>query len=126
MNATLQAQRAYAPATAPLRTPKSLEYNAIARVTHKLKQGQDRMGQDFPSLVRALEQNRKLWQIFATEVASDQNGLPQALRAQIFSLAEFTFAHTRQVLNRKTDASDLIEINTAIMRGTSPSTRVTL
>lgn len=117
MNATLQAQRAYAPATAPLRTPKSLEYDAIARVTHRLKQAQERMGQDFPGLVGALEHNRKLWQIFATEVASDHNGLPQALRAQIFYLAEFTFAHTRQVLGRKADASDLIEINTAIMRG---------
>lgn len=117
MNAALQAKRAYAPATAPLRTPKSLEYDAIAHVTHRLKHAHDRKEYDFPGLVAALEQNRKLWQIFATEVASDGNRLPQALRAQIFYLAEFTFAHTRHVLGRKADASDLIEINTAIMRG---------
>lgn len=120
MNATLRAQRAYAPGNAPLRTPKSIEYDAIAKVTSGLKRADQAKDTDFPGLAQALEQNRKLWQIFAGEVASDKNTLPQGLRAQIFYLAEFTFAHTRKVLSRQEDASALVDINTAIMRGLKP------
>lgn len=120
MNATLQAQRAYASGTAPLRTPRNIEYDAVARVTHKLKRAWAERDKSFAALAQALEQNRKLWQIFASDVASENNGLPPDVRAQIFYLAEFTFAHTRKVLARHESVLDLVEINTAIMRGLKP------
>lgn len=122
MNARLKAQNAYAAGAAPIRTTKSLEYEVIARVTHKLKSASKSQQTDFPAFAKALDDNRRLWQIFASDVASDHNGLPAAVRAQIFYLAEFTFEHTRKVLSRKETANDLIEINTAILRGLKPGT----
>ena len=120
MNASLRAHRAYAADATPVRTPKSIEYEAVAHVTRKLTKAQALGDTGFPALAAALEQNRKLWQIFAMEVASRDNGLPQNLRAQIFYLAEFTFAHTRKVLARKENVTELIEVNTAILRGLKP------
>lgn len=120
MNASLRAHRAYAAGATPVRTPKSIEYDAVAHVTRKLRNAQAMGDSGFPALAAALEQNRKLWQIFAMEVASGDNGLPQTLRAQIFYLAEFTFAHTRKVLARTEPVTDLIDVNTAILRGLKP------
>lgn len=122
MNATLRAQSAYAAGAAPTRTAKSLEYETIARITHKLKVTAATREADFAAFAVALNDNRRLWRIFASDVSSDANGLPETLRAQIFSLAEFTFAHTRKVLARTEDITDLVEINTAIMRGLNPGT----
>jgi len=90
---------------------------AIAKVTADLRITADNQENDFPSFVKALEKNRKLWQIFAVDVSSTGNRLPPQLRAQIFYLAEFTFQHTKAVIARKADVSDLVEVNTSILRG---------
>lgn len=122
MNATLRAQNAYAAGAAPIKTAKSLEYEIIAKITHKLKAAAAERDTDFPAFVQALDDNRRLWRIFASDVSSKQNRLPAGLKAQIFYLAEFTFAQTREILARKCDAADLIEVNTAILRGLKPET----
>ncbi|RVV97953.1 flagellar biosynthesis regulatory protein FlaF [Mesobaculum littorinae] len=112
MNAYHQAQTAYAPATAPVRTDRSVEYEAIARITRHIKQADENR-----SLVTALHENRRLWTILAVDVAGNDNALPEALRAQLFYLAEFTFQHTSKVIAGKADRDVLIEINTAVMKG---------
>lgn len=119
MNAIDLAQRAYAPTTAPTRSDRSIEYEVIARVTHRLKKAVE-SGQ-FGKLVEALHENRKLWRTLALDVADDGNALPADLRARIFYLAEFTDQHTSQVLAKRATIVPLLEINTAILRGLKPA-----
>ncbi|MGC1497586.1 MAG: flagellar biosynthesis regulator FlaF [Sulfitobacter sp.] len=109
------AQRAYAPTSAPTRSPRSIEYDVIARITYRLKSAI--MKDKLPQLLEALHENRKLWRTLAIDVADVDNSLPKNLRARIFYLAEFTDHHTNEVIRKKTSAVPLLEINTAILRG---------
>ncbi|NRA98526.1 MAG: flagellar biosynthesis regulator FlaF [Rhodobacteraceae bacterium] len=116
MNATQLATSAYgAAATAPLRTPRSVEHDVLARITGRIQSAAKTS--NFPELAAALADNRRLWTLFATDVAEDDNDLPAQLRAQIFYLAEFTQHHTRRVLKKEASADVLIELNGAILRG---------
>jgi flagellar protein FlaF len=115
VNAFHLARTAYATA-APVRPPRSVEYDAFARVTERLKQGAGDHA-SFPGLVSALAENQHLWTILAADVADADNALPESLRARIFYLAEFTRAHTRKVLRRMATPDALVEINLAVMRG---------
>ncbi|MGB3177445.1 MAG: flagellar biosynthesis regulator FlaF [Albidovulum sp.] len=111
------AQTAYASAAVPTRTGRGTEYEIFARVTHRLKAAATGTGADFAATVRALHDNRTLWTALAADVAIATNELPQALRAQIFYLAEFTTQHTRKVLAGTAEPDVLIEINMSVMRG---------
>nr|WP_254899098.1 flagellar biosynthesis regulator FlaF [Thalassococcus arenae] len=111
------AQQAYAQATTPVRTHRSVEYDLLARATHRIKAAAQKGPAAFPQLVEALSDNRKLWTALAVDVANQENGLPQDLRARIFYLAEFVQHHTGRVLARKAGVRPLLEINAAVLRG---------
>jgi flagellar protein FlaF len=115
MNAYAMAQRAYAPTNAPTRSTRSIEYDVIARITSRLKAAITKGS--YPQLLEALHENRKLWRVLAVDVADEDNGLPDELRARLFYLAEFTDHHTRKVIRKEDNAVPLLEINTAILRG---------
>lgn len=120
MNVLMQAQTGYSATTQnQLRSPRAIEYAAVARVTARLKKAGSEGLDHFPELAAALDENRNLWRVLAMDVASDGNGLPASLRARLFYLYEFTDQHTTKVLERRADIEPLIEINTAIMRGLS-------
>jgi len=115
VNVLQQARTAYASSAAPIRTESGTEYDAFARVTHRLKTLNPKT--EFGAFVRALHENRQLWTLLAIDVADSANQLPQALRAQIFYLAEFTAKHTSDILSNGASHDPLVDINTAIMRG---------
>lgn len=117
MNALQMAKTAYASNKAPIRTPRGTEYETFARVTHQLKSAAALGTSGFIRLAEAVHTNRKLWTMLAADVAEPSNGLPEALRARIFYLAEFTTQHSRKVLRGDDTVDILIDINTAIMRG---------
>lgn len=117
MNAMNMAKTAYATNQAPIRTPRSTEYEAFARVTRRMKSAAELGRTGFSQLAAALHTNRQLWTMLAADVAEQGNALPQDLRARIFYLAEFTAQHTRKVLNGNDDVVVLLEINMAVMRG---------
>ena len=100
-----------------VRTARGAEYDTFARITSALKAAITSAEKNFAGLVAALHDNRRLWTIIAADVAEKDNGLPQALRAQIFYLAEFTMVHTSRVLGGNGSADVLVEVNTAVMRG---------
>ncbi|WP_425044832.1 flagellar biosynthesis regulator FlaF [Primorskyibacter sp. S87] len=115
MNAFSQVSAPYS--SASTRSPKSVEYDALAQITGRI-QSQDKKGQrGFKDLVSALHDNKKLWNIFAADVAHTNNPLPADLRARIFYLSEFTNHHTSKVLARQAGIQPLLEINIAVMRG---------
>lgn len=110
------AKTAYSTPQATVRTPRSIEYELLARVTARLNTALvEKM--PFAALVAALHDNRKLWRALAADLAEPGNALPQPLRAQLFYLAEFTRIHTGQVMKGAADTQVLIDINTAVMRG---------
>lgn len=117
MNAKMKAQRAYSAASAPTRTSKSIEYDALARITHRIKSAAQRGPTSFPVLVEALRDNQKIWDIFATEVADKDNPLPTELKARLFYLSEFTRHHTTKILNRSDSVDAIVEVNTSVLRG---------
>ena len=117
MNAQSQAMHAYSAASAPTKTPRNVEYEAVARVTHRLRSQALKGADGFPGLVKALYDNKTLWNLFAVDVADADNQFPRELKAQIFYLAEFTNHHTSKVLARQADVAPLLEINTAILNG---------
>ncbi len=117
MNAISQAQRAYSTASTPTRTVKDTEYDAVARITSRIRSSHAKGPAGFTALAEALHDNRKLWSIFAADVADIGNTLPTDLKARLFYLAEFTHHHTSKVLAREASVEPLLEINTAILRG---------
>ena len=116
MNAFSMAKTAYTNSNTPIRTARGTEYDAFARITHRLKVAA-KDDKKFNALATALYENNKLWSILAADVSDKDNTLPQELRGQIFYLYEFTAQHTRKVLNKKATIDALVDINTAVMRG---------
>ncbi len=129
MNATEHARRAYTANHAPVRTNRGSEYDAFAKVTQKLQSALLNPGRDIEEASKrirlkartaeAVDLNRRLWNLLAVDVLSDENLLPEETRASILSLNEFTRTHSRKVLREEADVRPLIEINAAIMRGLS-------
>ena len=111
------AKRAYGQAGSPTKSVGKLEYDVIARVTHKLKKAAMQGKRGFPLLAEAIHENRALWRILAIDVAGNDNGLPDQLRAQIVYLQEFTNHHSTKVLAGDANVRPLLEVNTAILRG---------
>lgn len=100
------------------RTPTT-EQGVIRKVTDDLRQASKHKQRDYPAFVQALDRNRKLWVMLASDVAEPGNALPAKLRAQIFYLAEFVIQHTRKVLQDAEHEAPLIEVNEIILlRGT--------
>lgn len=116
-HAAQQAPSPYARPDTAARTPRSMEYELLARATKLLTRAWSGRKQDFPGLASALNENLRLWSTLAADVAEPANGLPAALRAQLFYLYQFTSEHSRAVLADGGSVEVLIDINTAVMRG---------
>lgn len=114
---TYQSPIAYARRETPARSLRSIEYDLIAQVTHRLRTAWANRATDYPALVAALTDNQQLWSTLASDVALPNNGLPAPLRAQLFYLYEFTVQHSRAVQDRGASADVLTDINMAMLRG---------
>jgi flagellar protein FlaF len=114
---TFHSAISYARREAPTRSLRSVEYDLLAQVTQALRAAWANRTTDFPALVRAVTDNTQLWYTLAADVALPGNGLPQALRARLFYLYEFTARHSRAVLDDKASVEVLADINMAVMRG---------
>lgn len=116
MTATLLAQNAYAAGRTPVRTPRGTEYALFEIVTARLARAADPSA-PMTQRAAALHDNRQLWTTLATDVATDGNGLPQKLRAQLFYLAEFSLLKSSAALRDPSAITALIDVNRAVMRG---------
>lgn len=116
MTATQLAQSAYTAASAPVRTPRGSEYAAFERVTTRLTRARD-ANAPMSQRAAALNDNRQLWITLATDLATEGNGLPQGLRAQLFYLAEFSLLQSSNALRDPGAIQALIDVNKAVMRG---------
>jgi flagellar biosynthesis activator protein FlaF len=106
--------------------PRAGEYRTFAMVTRDLIQARDNGPvADFGAYMNALFRNRELWEILAVDCAGDGNGLPEAVRAQIISLALFVDRHTSAVCRDDASIEPLIDINRTIMDGLAAATAQT-
>jgi len=117
MNALFQSRVAYADLNDAVRTPRDTEYMAFARATRAMTDAIANRDTDFARVAQALTLNRRLWSLLAEDLTSAGNQLPDQLRGSLLGLAQFVMNHTEAVLNGTADASPLIDVNTAIMRG---------
>ena len=118
MSVAAHAHSTYGLNTKTLKTPRDIEYDVIARITGRLQAHlPHERGRTSPGLVSALNDNRRLWTAFATDLASADNAFPHDLKARLFFLAEFTLRHTGLVLRFFLNDDAPTEINTSVMRG---------
>ena len=114
---TFHSAISYAQREAPTRSLRAVEYDLLAQVTQRLRAAWADRATDAPALARAVTDNTRLWSTLASDVALPGNSLPQALRARLFYLYEFTAQHSRAVLDDKASVEVLVDINMAVMRG---------
>ncbi|MEX6726058.1 flagellar biosynthesis regulator FlaF [Parapedomonas caeni] len=97
-------------------SPRQTEYRLFAQVTGALIKARDTQATGAP-LVEALDWNRRMWSALSTDCGLPGNQLPQALRAQIISLALWVGRYSSEVARNKSDIDALIDVNKAIMEG---------
>ena len=109
--------QAYQSAATRSENPRETEYRVFATVTANLMKVKDSGRNDLAALSAAIQDNRRLWSIFALDCAHEDNGFDQAMRAQIISLALFVDRQCGAVLREGAEIESLIDINRSIMEG---------
>lgn len=117
MNVVERAREGYGRNAVPIKSHRAAEYEAIARISHRLRSAALTKDKNFAEYVSALHENKKLWTRLAIDVAHPDNALPQDLRARLFWLSEFTSKETKRLLKSEGDVSILIEVNAAVLHG---------
>lgn len=117
MNVAHHAQSLYHQAR-PLKSPRDLEYEVLARLTGRLQAALSATGPaSIAQRMTALHENRQFWTALALDLAHPGNALPADLRARLFYLAEFTLRTTDRLMAGQGEGEILVEINTIVMRG---------
>ncbi|MBO6796793.1 flagellar biosynthesis regulator FlaF [Maricaulis sp.] len=112
--------QAYQQAATRSEDPRSTEYRLFAQVTRALMEASQADKLEITKRAEALDWNRRMWSNFALDCSSEENQLPEQLRASIISLSLFVSKHTSVVMRGDDDFQTLIDINRTIMQGLSP------
>ena len=113
--------KAYQSAAQQAEAPRSVEYRLFADVTRALITASQAEATDIQGRMAALDWNRRLWSVLSTDCAQPQNGLPDAVRANIISLGMWVNRHTSAVMTAGETFEPLIEVNRNIMQGLAPA-----
>jgi len=108
--------QAYQKTQAAAENPSQTEYRLFAEVTRSLMEVRELAPPD-TKLAAALDWNRRLWSVLASDCGAEGNQLPQQLRAAIISLSIWVSKHSSQVMRGNEKVDDLININRTIMEG---------
>lgn len=109
--------QAYQKASARAENPREMEYRLFGQVTRALMAAAEVDVSDTATRIDALDWNRRLWSVLATDCADPANSLPVELRAQIISLSIWVNKHSSAVMRREEDFAPLIEVNRIMMQG---------
>jgi flagellar protein FlaF len=115
MNASAFAQTAYGLAAQGAKSERETEYQVFARVTGALTRARGTGA--MADVARAIHDNTRLWTALAADLMGVGNRLPDSLRGQLLSLAQFSVTHGSRVLQGEADIDALIDINGIIMKG---------
>ena len=96
--------------------PRKTEYRLFAQVTRALMnvEESDSLNADFRE---AIEWNRRMWNALEIDLASDANSLPDALKAQLISVAMWVERHSAMALRGEGEVDPLITVNRSVMEG---------
>ncbi len=95
---------------------RETEYRLFARVTRALMDAEDKAMSE-PEFHHALDWNRRLWSTLQFDLASDENLLPDDLKAKLVSLAIWVDKHSSKVMRGQGKIDPLISVNRSIMEG---------
>ncbi|MBX9616626.1 MAG: flagellar biosynthesis regulator FlaF [Brevundimonas sp.] len=112
--------KAYAQASTRTETPRETEYRLFGQVTRALMHAATVDPSDVKTRIDALDWNRRLWSVLATDCSDPDNKLNHPLRAQIISISLFVSRHSSAVMRGEEDFQTLIDINRSIMQGLAP------
>lgn len=106
----------YKTAQATTENPRQTEYRLFADVTKALMSHADKQRID-PDCIKAIDWNRRLWLTLQSDLAGEDNGFPDGLRAQLISLAIWVDKHSRKAMKGQARLGPLISVNRSIMEG---------
>jgi flagellar protein FlaF len=109
--------QAYQKASARAENPREMEYRLFGQVTRALMAAAEVDVSDTAARIDALDWNRRLWSVLATDCADSANSLPVELRAQIISLSIWVNKHSSAVMRREEEFGPLIDVNRIMMQG---------
>ena len=112
--------KAYAQTSTRTETPREMEYRLFGQVARALMHAATVDRSDFKTRIKALDWNRRLWSVLATDCSDSDNQLNNPLKAQIISISLFVGRHTSAVMRGDEDFEPLIDINRSIMQGLAP------
>lgn len=101
--------------------PQTTESLALMQAARRLNAARDAVEQNVEGYREALRLNWRLWTIIQCDVASDENNLPDELKANIMSLSIFVDRQTLDALNAPAASKlgILIDINRNVAAGLS-------
>jgi flagellar protein FlaF len=105
---------AYQAAQRTSTNPIQLEADLMGRITREIETYRKKGG---PEYVKALYRNVQLWNAFSADLLSDDNKLPDQLKASLISLSIWVEKHTDQVVNKRASVDALIDVNRSIIAG---------
>jgi flagellar protein FlaF len=113
---------AYAQTQNVAENSRDVEYRLLAQVTGSLVKAKDQPD-NVKKRVESAIWNRDVWSALRVDLCSDQNKLPQDLKASLVSLSLWIERETNAVIDGKGDIEALIEVNRNIMSGLRPEMR---
>jgi flagellar biosynthesis activator protein FlaF len=111
--------KAYQKAQRNSENPRDTEYRLFAQVTQALIEASKAGRSNLTVFVDALDWNRRLWSTLAVDCASNENKLPDALRAQIISLSLWVSRFSSEATRTGASIEPLIDVNKSMMAGLS-------
>lgn len=95
---------------------RSDERRAFTKVTGALQKVSGQEAGD-PALEAALNDNRRLWSILQDNLFQEDNLLPDSLKNQLITLANWVDGYTAKVIEGEGELDALISVNQTIMEG---------
>jgi flagellar protein FlaF len=108
---------AYQSAQRRVETPRETEYRLFGQVTRALMEAKELPRYEVAKRMDSIDWNRRVWSFMANDCMSNENSLPEQLRASIVSLSLWVGRYSSEVMQRNSDIEPLIEINRTIMQG---------
>ncbi|THD82684.1 MAG: flagellar biosynthesis regulator FlaF [Phenylobacterium sp.] len=112
--------QAYQQAAARAESPRDIEYRLFGQVTRALIAAAELDRGDLSGRMDALDWNRRMWSVLATDCAGSANQLPRQLRANIISLSLWVNRHTSAIMRNEAEFGPLIDVNKLMMQGLEP------
>lgn len=112
--------QAYQNTAARAEDPRATEYRLFAQVTRSLMNAKTLPMEAVRDRAEAIDWNRRVWSNLALDCASQDNKLPEALRAAIISLSIFVSKHGSHAMRNPEAIDDLVDINRTVMQGLMP------